>query len=213
MPPRRRLIRRHLYESGETISRKQRLALGTALLVGAVAVAGIVAMPPLTGTDDDPNSAGAEPLLPFASDRLSAVEIVIRGNIFRLDRDAQGGWYLHRHGTTDDPAHEHRADKAEAERIAAALDRFARAPIATTLPFGADPGDLGLQTPKLVVMLYTDGPRPALRLLAGAPTPDRRNRYLMIMETASVVTIPEASITGLAALADPPGAQGPAKPR
>ena len=52
--------------------------------------------------------------------------------------------------------------------------------------------------PQVIVALYAAGEaRPAIRLMIGDPVPNKPNRYLLIQDYATIVTIPERHVTDL----------------
>ncbi len=166
-------------------------------LAGAIAVVGAGA---LAYTALAPNDAAQRRLLPMAPAEISALEIVIDGQLHRFDRDADRAWYYHRHRqpNTDGSPERHVADPDVAATITAALDRFSRATIESTVAVGAPGEAYGVTRPQVIVALYAaDEARPAIRLMIGDPVPNKPNRYLLIQDYATIVTIPERHVTDL----------------
>lgn len=169
-------------------------------LAGAIAVVGAGA---LAYAALAPDEAPKRRLLPMPLAEVSALEIVIGGQLHRFDRDADRAWYYHQHRqpNADGPPDQHVADPDMAATIAAALDHFSGATIERTVAVGA-PGDAyGVTRPQVIATLYAAGEaRPAIQLMIGDPVPGEANRYLLIQDYATIVTIPERYVTDLTEL-------------
>jgi hypothetical protein len=169
-------------------------------LAGAIAVVGAAA---LAYTALVPNEAAKRRLLPMPLAEVSALEIVIEGQLHRFDRDAGRAWYYHRHKNpnAEESPEQHVADPDMAATIAAALDSFSRATIERTVAVGAPGEAYGVTRPQVIVTLYVAGEaRPAIQLMIGDPVPGEANRYLLIQDYATIVTIPERYVTDLTEL-------------
>ena len=178
------------------------MAIGQNLrwLAGAIAVVGAAA---LAYTALAPGEAPKRRLLPMPLAEVSALEIVIDGQLHRFDRDADRAWYYHQHRKrdTDGPSEQHVADPDMAAAIAAALERFSRATIERTVAVGAPGEAYGVTRPQVIATLYVAGEaRPAIHFMIGDPVPGEPNRYLLIQDYATIVTIPERHVTDLTEL-------------
>ncbi len=169
-------------------------------LAGAIVVVGAGA---LAYAALAPDEAPKRRLLPMPLAELSALEIVIDGRLHRFDRDADRAWYYHRHQERDanGSPDQHVADPDMAAAIAAALERFSRATIERTVAVGAPGEAYGVTRPQVIATLYVAGEaRPAIHLMIGDPVPGEPNRYLLIQDYATIVTIPERHVTDLTEL-------------
>lgn len=173
------------------VGQNLRWLAGAIVVVGAAALAYAALAP-----DEDPKRR----LLPMPLAEISALEIVIDGQLHRFDRDADRAWYYHRHRkpNTDGSPDRHVADPDMAATIAAALDSFSRATIERTVAVGAPGEAYGVTRPQVIATLYAAGEaRPAINLMIGDPVPGEPNRYLLIQDYATIVTIPERYVTDL----------------
>jgi hypothetical protein len=142
------------------------------------------------------------PLLSLPLDDLAAVEILARSKSDRFQRDAAGAWLLHRHAPGDDPTTLHQADPAQSARIAQALARFGRSPIAHSIARGERGDSYGLIDPQTIIVLFTrDEARPPLSFTVGDLASDGLRRYLLMPDGSEVVTIPDVAIGELMDLA------------
>ncbi len=181
------------------VGQNLRWLAGAIVVVGAGAVAYTALAPNDAARGPAPGSAQRH-LLPMPLAEISAMEIVIEGQLHRFDRDADRAWYYHRHQRrdTDGSPDRHVADPDMAETIAEALSRFSRATIERTVAVGAPGEAYGVTRPQVIATLYAAGEaRPAIRLMIGDPVPDEPNRYLLIQDYATIVTIPERHVTEL----------------
>jgi hypothetical protein len=194
--------------------RQIRLGLWLALLLGAVAaIAGNLNRTAVPVADPDGDVAEAPRfLVPVPVDRLAAVELVRRGQIYRFERDDAGYWFLHAHQHAAVQAkHGHEADPPETSRIAQGLEMFGRTRVERVVG-RADIDDrrFGTATPTVIVNLFErDAVRPIRRLVAGDLAPDGFARYLKITEEAEIVTIPDYQIQTLLDLLEPSGIIAP----
>ncbi len=169
-----------------------------ALVLGIGAAAYFSAEPKHQVGDQD--DVGRQLLLPMPFDEVTAVEIVVRGQLYRFDRDAERVWYYHRHRQQSDEAaaHQHVIDAEAAGQIEQALSLFGRTRIESTVAVGESGAKYGLSNPEVMVMLYEGGaPLPTIRFLIGDLAPDELSRYLMIPDYATIVTIPDKQLTSL----------------
>ena len=191
--------------------RQIRLGLWLALLLGAVAAIAVNLNRTAVPVADPDGDVAEAPrfLVPVPVDRLAAVELVRRGQIYRFERDDAGYWFLHAHQHAAVQAkHGHEADPTETSRIAQGLEMFGRTRVERVVG-RADIDDrrFGTATPAVIVNLFErDAVRPIRRLLVGDLAPDGFARYLKITEEGEIVTIPDYQIQTLLDLLEPSGA-------
>lgn len=186
-----------------------RTALWALLLVlGAAATVHLAG-----GLTEDHNEAAevAEPelLLPLTADAIQAVELVVRGELRRVERDPAGEWLHHRHRHADAGAHRHAAEPAESARIRQHLEMLARTRIERSIAAGPPSDRFGVAMPALIALVYGSGAAPALRLQIGDLTPDGFSRYVFVPERNAIVTIPDYQVANLLKLFEERG-DGPA---
>lgn len=140
----------------------------------------------------------ARVLLSAAVDELGAVEIADRGRLHRFERDATGAWFYHGIHTEATAAHTHTPDPALAERIARTFAAFGRARIERQFPLDREAGVYGVATPEVVVLAYRRGQsQPLTQYAVGHVAPDTVSRYVMVVGSPVVVTIPKYQIDNL----------------
>jgi hypothetical protein len=150
-------------------------------------------LPPEAGGGDANAKRLTTLLLPASIDRIWAIEIVIQGKLYRLERDGAGNWLLHtgQHshaGNTD----AHIADPGKARVIATALAALDQTQIETVVakhPGDAELEQYGLNRPEVIALMYArDGSSPLVRLAIGNVSGDGFSRYARLAG-GDVVTI------------------------
>jgi hypothetical protein len=150
-------------------------------------------LPPEAGSGDENAKRLTALLLPASIDRIWAIEIVIQGKLYRLERDGAGNWLLHtgQHshaGNTD----AHIADPGKARVIATALAALDQTQIETVVakhPGDAELEQYGLNRPEVIALMYArDGSSPLVRLAIGNVSGDGFSRYARLAG-GDVVTI------------------------
>ena len=170
----------------------------------AVLVAGIVAI----GLSDraamqvEDAAAGSKRdprlLVPVALGEVGAIEVAHAGAIHRFERDAAGAWFYHGVHVSANAAHVHRADPVMAQRIETAFQGFERTRMERKLEGGQAIQQYGLATPQMVILVYRPNElQPLLQVAVGDVAPDTYSRYVMVVGTASVVTIANYQIDNL----------------
>jgi hypothetical protein len=140
----------------------------------------------------------ASALLRAAVDDLGAVEIADRGRLHRFERDDSGAWFYHGIHTEATAAHTHTPDPALAERIARTFAAFGRARIERQFPLDRNADVYGVATPEIVVLAYRRGQsQPLTQYAVGHVAPDTVSRYVMVVGSPAVVTIPKYQIDNL----------------
>jgi hypothetical protein len=169
-------------------------------------------------------------LLPAGLGELSIIEIATDGEVHRFERGKDEAWVYHGyghsqhaapdqdhdhdHGDAHEPAHapdhhhepgnshHHESEAAaQAETIGAALAALARARIERQLGEAMNLADYGLANPEVLLNIYGEEHlEPLARYAFGAIAPDTGSRYVMLLDSDRVVTIPDYQIENLTAL-------------
>ena len=137
---------------------------------------------------------------------LGAIEIAESGRLHRFERDASGAWFYHGAHAAATPEHTHAPDPALAERIERAFAAFARTRVERVIPLGADGAAYGVASPSMLVLVYR--PRetqPLAQYAIGAMAPDTVSRYVTMVGSRVVATIPNYQIDNLLALVQTAG--------
>ena len=183
------------------------------LLVGAIVALEMrdraVAVSEGSGPARDPRL-----LLPVPIEEVGAIEIAYAGAVHRFERDANGKWFYHGAHTPTQPSHAHQADPAIAMRIATAFAGFDRARMERDFPLQEGGKELGVTTPKMVILAYRPKElQPLAQYAVGDVAPDKYSRYILPVGKPKVVTIANYQIDNLtaliAAVAGPAAAGGP----
>ena len=183
--------------------------LALAALVGAiVALERADLVRPRPGGD---GHADPHLLLAVPVDRLGAIEVAHAGRLHRFERDRTGAWFYHGVHTGSEGAHAHTPDPALAARIERAVAAFGRTRIERQLALGTSTGDYGVAVPETLILVYRPhDPQPLVQYAVGDVAPDTLSRYLQVVGSSAVVTIPNYQITNLLALIQSVG--GPSGP-
>jgi hypothetical protein len=142
-------------------------------------------------------------LLPVSIDEVGAIEIAYGGAVHRFERDANGTWFYHAAHAPAQSGHAHQADPAMAARIATAFEGFDRARMERDFPLQDGGKELGVTTPKMVILAYR--PRelqPLAQYAVGDIAPDKFSRYILPVGKPQVVTIANYQIDNLTRLID-----------
>jgi hypothetical protein len=167
-------------------------------------------LPPESGSSDENAKRLTALLLPASIDRIWAIEIVIQGKLYRLERDSAGNWLLHtgQHthaGNTDT----HIADPEKARVIAtalASLDQTQIEAVVAKQPGEAELDQYGLSRPEVIALMYArDSSSPLARLAIGNASGDGFSRYARLAG-GDVVTIAAYTATNLVQLLKAVGA-------
>jgi hypothetical protein len=167
-------------------------------------------LPPEAGSGDENAKRLTALLLPASIDRIWAIEIVIQGKLYRLERDGAGNWLLH----TGQHAHAgnsdvHTADPDKARIIATALAALNQTQIETVVakhPSEAELERYGLSRPEVIALMYArDSASPLVRLAIGNVSGDGFSRYARLAG-GDVVTIAAYTATNMVQLLKAVGA-------
>jgi len=145
--------------------------------------------------------ANARHLLPLPVAELGAVEIADRGRLHRFERDVAGAWFYHGVHAATEAEHTHGTDPVLAERIERALAAFGRTRIERRFTLDRDAAAYGLTPPEVVILLYRPSQlQPLAQYAVGAVAPDTASRYVMLVGSPVVVTIPSYQVENLRSL-------------
>jgi Domain of unknown function (DUF4340) len=167
-------------------------------------------LPPEAGGGDETAKRLTALLLPASIDRIWAIEIVIQGKLYRLERDGAGNWLLH----TGQHAHAgssdvHIADPDKARIIATALAALDQTQIETVVakhPGDAELEQYGLSRPEVIALMYArDNSSPLVRLAIGNVSGDGFSRYARLAG-GDIVTIAAYTATNMVQLLKAVGA-------
>ena len=140
-------------------------------------------------------------LLPVPVAELGAVEIADRERLHRFERSDDGTWFYHGVHAATEAAHTHVPDPALATRIDRALAAFGRTRIERRFTLDRDAAAYGLTPPALVVLVYRRREsQPLAQYAMGAVAADTVSRYVMLVGSTVVVTIPSYQIENLQSL-------------
>ena len=149
----------------------------------------------------DAGEADARSLLPVPVDQLGAVEIADRGRLHRFERDTTGTWFYHGVHTAETAAHTHTADPGLSERIDRAVAAFGRTRTERQFDLDGEGAVYGLTAPELVILVYrSNQPQPLAQFAVGNVAPDTLSRYVWLVGSRSVTTIPNYQIDNLLGL-------------
>ena len=140
-------------------------------------------------------------LLPVSIEQVGAIEIAYGGAVHRFERDASGTWFYHAAHAPAQSAHAHQADPAMAVRITAAFEGFDRARMERDFPLQDGGKELGVATPKMVILAYRPNElQPLAQYAVGDIAPDKFSRYVLPVGKPQVVTIANYQIDNLTGL-------------
>ena len=185
-----------------------RLGLLAVWLVLAVLVGAIVVLEHTDLVGQKPRrhghvSSAVRMLLPVTVDQLGAIEVVHAGTLHRFERDAAGVWFYHVHGvgTGSDGPHSHDVDASLAARIEHAFAAFGRTRIERRLTLKTQAKDYGVTTPEMLILVYRPHDmQPLAQYAVGDIAPDTLSRYVLVVGSAILVTIPNYQINNVLAL-------------
>ena len=187
-------------------SRRSRLLAVWLLLVGLVGAIVVSERADLVVPQPQPDhhgSSAARQLLPVPVQQLGAIEVVHGRTLHRFERDAAGLWFYHVHGSDTGAAegHSHIADPAMAQRLGDAFAAFGRTRLERQFALKTDARDYGVSTPEMLILVYRpDDLQPLAQYAIGDLAPDMLSRYVLIVGSAAVATIPNYQIDNLLAV-------------
>jgi hypothetical protein len=189
-----------------TSGKRSRLLAMWLLLVGLVGAIVVSERTNLVGPRPRHNGHGsseARLLLPVPVQQLGAIEVVHGWILHRFERDAAGVWFYHVHshdmGATE--GHSHDADPAVATRLEEAFATFGRTRLERQFALKTDAKDYGVTRPEMLIMVYRPNDlQPLAQYAIGDLAPDTLSRYVLVVGSAAVATIPNYQIDNLRAL-------------
>lgn len=150
--------------------------------------------------DDDGHghAAGDRDLLPVPVAEVGAIEIATDGQLHRFERDPNGTWFYHGAHAAADAGHGHVTDPVLGERIMKAFNALDKARMEREAPYDKDNDRFGVAVPKLILIVYKAGQtQPLAQYAFGDKAPDDLVRYVHIVGTQRVVTLPQYHIDNL----------------
>ena len=152
------------------------------------------------------HETGEPDLLPVPAAEIRAVEIVVRGELRRIERDPTGVWLHHRHKDGEVGPHAHVAEAGAAESIRQRVEMLSRMRIERTIGTAdAASGRYGVALPPVIVLVYAAPSAPVLRLQVGDATPDGHSRYVLVPERGTIITVPDYHVQNLLRLFEEAG--------
>jgi hypothetical protein len=153
---------------------------------------------------------GSRMLLPAAVADLGAIEVGHAGTLHRFERDGTGAWFYHGMHTSAQAAHAHQTDPVQAQIIEKAFAGLGRARMERQFKLEVQPGNYGLLSPQMIILVYGKGsPQPLAQYAVGDVAPDGLSRYVLPVGSSYVVTIANYQIDNLLnliqAVAEKPG--------
>jgi hypothetical protein len=149
---------------------------------------------------DSHSSAEARLLLPVPVDQLGAIEVVHGRAFHRFERDAAGAWFYHVHAADTGAAehHSHTADPAVAERLADTFAAFGRTRLERQFAPETHARAYGVTTPQMLILVYRPhAAQPLAQYVIGDIAPDALSRYVLVVGSATIVTIPNYQVDNL----------------
>ena len=164
----------------------------------------VVAIVILTGREDDGDGDGhgaseSRMLLPVPVGELGVIEIAYEGALHRFERSASGAWFYHGIHASSAAAHEHPAlDTALSERLSKTFSGLDKARMERDAPYDKDRDLFGVVVPKIILLIYRPKEsQPLAQYAFGDIAPDTHSRYVHLVGTNKVVTLPEYHIQNL----------------
>lgn len=146
-------------------------------------------------------TSDARMLLPVPADRLGAIEVSQARTLHRFERDAAGMWFYHGPHTSSGRHHAHEPDPVMAARIESAVAAFARTRIERQFALDREAAEYGVGAPEMLIVVYRPNElQPLAQYAVGDVAPDALSRYVLVMDSSAVVTIPNYQIANLLAL-------------
>ena len=176
------------------------------LFVLAAGIGGTLYFARQIGPLHEDEDGGVDLMLPVAAGDLRAIEIVVRGELRRIERDSTGAWLYHRRHADAASPHGHVAAPGEAGAIGGRVDMLSRTRIERTIVrSGAEASRYGVQLPPVMAIFYTGAAMPVLRMQVGNPTPDGFSYYALIPERDAIVTVATHQVENLLRLFEEAG--------
>jgi hypothetical protein len=191
-----------------------RLRSGIVWLVLAVLLA-IIAVVELLESgeqgDDHGESPGSRNLLSIPVAQVGAIEVAHEGRLHRFERDAMGNWFYHgAHAAAAAAGHAHQTDFALAQRMGEAFGALDKARMEREAPLDKDNDRFGVVVPKIILIAYKPNEsQPLAQYAIGDVAPDGLVRYIHLVGTNRVVTLPQYHIENILGVIRAAGATAP----
>ncbi|MFN0315975.1 MAG: hypothetical protein ACKVQA_13170 [Burkholderiales bacterium] len=180
---------------------KSRTAIVWVLLAGLLAIIGIVEWRERGehgGGDSHGQAADSRNLLPIAVAQVGAIEIAHEGQLHRFERDAAGNWFYHGAHSAAASGHEHQTDYVLAQRMGEAFGALDKARMEREAPLDKDNDRFGVVVPKIILIVYKPNEsQPLAQYAIGDVAPDELVRYIHLVGTNRVVTLPQYHVENL----------------
>ena len=188
---------------------RPRLVAVWLVLLGLVGAIVVIERTDLVGSSSRRDgSRDPRMLLPVPVDQLGAIEVARAGTLHRFERDTAGAWFYHGVHTGSEGTHAHRTDPSTAKRIEHAFAAFGRTRIERQFALEAHAKDYGVATPETIILVYRPNDlQPLGQYAVGDIAPDTLSRYLLVVGSSVVATIPNYQIDNLLALIEAVGAK------
>ena len=186
-----------------SLARGKRLVFVWVLLAVLVALIGYVHFKDSEGESNGDghghvSEKGSRDLLPISVAEVGAIEIAVEGQLHRFERDDSGSWFYHGAHATNAPGHAHQTDPALAERMSKSFAALDKARMEREFPFDKDNDRYGVVVPKIIVMIYKPKEtQPLAQYAVGDLAPDATVRYIHLVGTSRVITLPQYHIDNL----------------
>ncbi|MSQ58232.1 MAG: hypothetical protein EXR36_00870 [Betaproteobacteria bacterium] len=150
------------------------------------------------GGDGHGEAAASRNLLPLPVAQIGAIEIAHEGQLHRFERDAAGEWFYHGAHAGAAPGHEHLTNPILAKRMGEAFAALDKARMEREAPLDKDNDRFGVVVPKIILIVYKpQESQPLAQYSIGDMAPDALVRYVHLLGTNRVITLPQYHIENL----------------
>ena len=185
-------------------AKRGRLGLVWALLLALVAVIVYVEFKDRAEEAKDDghgHAAGNRNLIPVPVAELGSIEIAYEGQLHRFERDPAGKWFYHGPHAGTTAGHEHQFDPALSEQIGKAFGMLDHTRMEREAPFDKDKDLFGVVVPKMIIVVYKiKETQPLAQFAVGDLASDGLTRYVHLVGTNKVITLPQYHIDNLLAV-------------
>lgn len=137
-------------------------------------------------------------LLPLPVAELGAIEIAVEGKLHRFERDSNGTWFYHGAHAQLAAGHGHATDPLLAERMTKSFNALDSARMEREAPFDKDSDRFGVVAPYMILIVYKPSEsQPLAQYAIGDLAPDDLVRYVHLVGTQRVVTLPQYHVDNL----------------
>jgi hypothetical protein len=189
-----------MVEAAMSKGRRPLLLLWLALL----ALIGVIVALQFRGDEDTGSGdahghgAGTRSLVPIRMSDVGSIEIATEGQLHRFERDESGNWFYHGAHAALDAKHAHQTDPALAEQMRTAFGALDRARMEREVVYDKDKDLYGVVVPKIIIIIYKPKDnQPVAQYAVGDMAPDGFTRYVHLVGSTRVVTLPQYHIENL----------------